>query len=112
MSRAVPALRRSRFGTLRLVALVAGGLLAGCAGGALPAATAGDAARVGAQLADLDQGRSLVAAKCGGCHRTPLPTEHTSADWPHMLDEMARRSNVTGSQRQLMQQYLVTMASR
>ena len=86
-----------------------GGL--GC-GGALPVATAGDAARAGVQLADLQQGRSLVAAKCSGCHATPHPAEHRAAEWPRMLQEMARRSNLDGSQRQVMQDYLVTMASR
>jgi len=91
-----------------LVASLAGG---GC-GGALPVATAGDAARAGVQLAELQQGRSLVAAKCGSCHATPQPTEHRAGEWPRMLDEMARRSNLDGSQRQVMREYLVTMASR
>jgi hypothetical protein len=93
-----------------LAALVAGGLLAGC-GGALPPATAGDAARAGVQLAELQQGRSLVAAKCGGCHRTPQPAEHRIGEWPRMLDEMSRRANLDISQRQLIQAYLITMAA-
>lgn len=111
MFRAV-AHRPHRLGTLALLFGVAGVVLAGCTGHPLPVATAGDAARAGVQLADLEQGRSLVVAKCGGCHRTPLPTEHRSDEWPHMIDEMAKRSNVDGSQRELMARYLVTMASR
>jgi hypothetical protein len=110
MSRAaVP--RPHRLGALA-PALLLGVVLAGCGGHPLPLATAGDAARAGVRLADLEQGRSLVVAKCGGCHRTPLPTEHRSDEWPHMIDEMAKRSNVDGSQRELMARYLVTMASR
>lgn len=108
MSRAA-AHRPHRLGTL---ALLLGVVLAGCGGGGLPLATAGDAARAGVQLADLEQGRSLVAAKCGGCHRPPQPTEHSSDSWPHMIDKMAKRSNLDGSQQQLMARYLVTMASR
>jgi mono/diheme cytochrome c family protein len=108
MQRATRSVRRA-LGRLAVTALVAGAA-AGC-GAALPVATAGDAARAGIELADLQQGRQLVAAKCGGCHRTPVPAELRPDDWPHMLAEMARRSGVDGSQRHLMQQYLVTMAT-
>jgi cytochrome c5 len=94
-----------------LAALLLAAVATGC-GGTLPVATAGDAARAGVQLAELQQGRSLVAAKCSSCHRTPQPAEHRGADWPHMLDEMSRRANLDGAQRQLMQDYLVTMATR
>jgi hypothetical protein len=97
-----------------LVSLVFGGgagLGAGC-GGALPVATAGDASRAGVALAELQQGRSLVAAKCSSCHRTPQPAEHRSSDWPHMIEEMARRANLDGAERVAIQDYLVTMAAR
>jgi hypothetical protein len=86
-------------------------MLAGCAT-SLPVASPGDASRAGIELADLQQGRSLVAAKCGSCHRPPLPTEHRSNDWPHMLDEMSSRAKLDIAQRHLIEQYLVTMARR
>jgi len=89
---------------------VLAGLGVGC-GGTLPVATAGDAARSGVALAELQQGRSLVAAKCSGCHRTPQPSEHRSADWPKMIDEMSRRAQVDGSERQAIRDYLMTMAT-
>lgn len=85
--------------------------LAGCGVG-LPVATSGDAARAGVELADLQQGRTLVAAKCGSCHRPPQPAEHRTGDWPRMLDEMATRSRLDVAQRHLIEQYLVTMAAR
>ncbi len=91
--------------------LAAFGLGVGC-GGALPVATAGDAARSGIALAELQQGRSLVAAKCSSCHRTPQPIEHKTGEWPKMIDEMSRRAHVDGSERQAIQDYLVTMATR
>src|SRR6201999_1110800 len=72
--------------------LLVAALAAGC-GGTLPVATAGDAARAGVALAELQQGRSLVASKCSGCHRTPLPTEHRSEDWPKMIEEMSQRAH-------------------
>src|SRR5580765_7953323 len=82
---------------------------AGC-GGALPVATAGDATRAGVALAELQQGRSLVAAKCSSCHRTPQPAEHRTDEWPRMIDEMSRRAHVDGGERQAIQAYLMTMA--
>src|SRR5215468_5873362 len=92
-----------------LASLLLAGLSAGC-GGALPVVTAGDAARTGVALAELQHGRSLVAAKCSSCHRTPQPAEHRSSEWPRMIDEMSRRADVDGSERQAIRDYLVTMA--
>jgi cytochrome c5 len=93
-----------------LVAAVVG-LGAGC-GGALPVATPVDAARSGVALAELQQGRSLVAAKCSSCHRTPQPAEHRTDEWPRMIDEVSRRAHVDGGERQAIRDYLVTMATR
>jgi cytochrome c5 len=101
----------SMFARAVLASLVLAGLSAGCAG-ALPVVTVGDAARSGVALADLQQGRSLVAAKCSSCHRTPQPTEHKTDEWPKMIDEMAQRAHVEGSERQAIRDYLVTMAAR
>jgi hypothetical protein len=104
--------RSQRFPTrVVLASAVLAAALAGCAT-SLPVATSGDAARAGVQLADLQQGRSLVAAKCGNCHRPPAPAEHRTGDWPHMLDEMTVRSHLDLAQRHLIEQYLVTLAAR
>jgi hypothetical protein len=94
-----------------LVPLVLAGVWVGC-GSPLPVATAGDASRSGVSLAELEHGRSLVAAKCSGCHHTPLPTEHRPDEWPRMVAEMALRAHVEGSERQAIRAYLVAMASR
>jgi cytochrome c5 len=94
-----------------LGSLVLAGLSVGCAG-ALPVATAGDATRSGVALAELQQGRSLVAAKCSSCHRTPQPAEHKTDEWPKMIDEMAQRANVDRGERQAIRDYLITMAAR
>ncbi|HEX7836761.1 MAG TPA: hypothetical protein VF469_04810 [Kofleriaceae bacterium] len=111
MSRAPSAARSVRPGNLILWGVLSWLALAGCGMG-LPVATSGDAARAGVELADLQQGRTLVAAKCGSCHRPPQPAEHRTGDWPHMLDEMATRSQLDITQRHLIEQYLVTMAAR
>src|SRR6185436_2389232 len=86
------------------------GALSGCGGMSPPSAIPLDASRVNLQLADLQNGRSLLMRKCGGCHRVPLPAEHSPHDWPAKLGEMSARAHVDDQQRQLIEQYLVTMA--
>ena len=102
--------RRCSLGRALLAPVVLAALV-GC-GTSLPVATSGDAARAGVQLADLEQGRSLVAAKCGNCHPPPVPAAHRTAEWPHMLDEMSARSHLDLAQRHLIEQYLMTLAAR
>ena len=84
-------------------------VLVGC-GGSLPTATAIDASRAHVELADLQNGRSLVVSKCGACHRPPMPADHGANEWPVMLDEMAGRAHLDFMQRRLIQEYLVAMA--
>ena len=86
-------------------------VLAGC-GGAPPIATPADAARANLALADLDEGRGLLLGKCSGCHAAPLPSARPIPDWPRELDDMGARAHLNRSQRQLIEQYLVTMAAR
>jgi len=94
----------------RLALLV---VLAGCVRPAPPVATAVDADRAHVELAELERGRELLVKKCGGsCHVVPLPTQHAPAEWPRMLDEMSERSGLDGTQRRLIEQYLITMSAR
>jgi hypothetical protein len=91
--------------------LIALGMLAGC-GMSPPPATAIDASRAHVELADLQQGRSLLVSKCGGCHRTPLPADHRGEAWPEKIDDMSARAKLDVTQRHLIEEYLVTMAAR
>jgi hypothetical protein len=76
-----------------------------------PRATAADAERTNIELVDLEKGRQLVVSKCGSrCHKPPMPSDHVVGDWPHALDEMAPRANVSGMERQLIEQYLTALA--
>jgi hypothetical protein len=88
------------------------GLLAGCGGMSPPPVSPADAARANVQVSDLENGRSLLMRKCGGCHRVPLPAEHSPHDWPSKIGEMSARAHVDDQQRQLIESYLVTMATR
>jgi hypothetical protein len=105
----VPSCPPKTTGRAFLAGLVVAAALGGC-GGAPPVATAGDASRANVQLAELAHGRTLMIAKCGGCHRAPMPTDHRPRDWPHSLDEMTDRAKLDGTQRHLIELYLVTMA--
>ena len=86
---------------------------AACRPAAPPMASEADAARGHVDVATLEEGRSLLVRKCGGaCHKVPLPSQHTAAEWPVKLDEMSTRAGLAPGQRQLIEQYLVTMAPR
>lgn len=93
----------------RLALLV---LMAACARRSPPQVTAADAERSNVELAELQQGRKLLLGKCAGCHKTPMPNDHTKAEWPRMIDEMADRSNLDMMQRSLIEKYLVVMSTR
>jgi hypothetical protein len=87
--------------------------LAACAPRTPPAATASDASRANIELAELQQGRTLLISKCGSsCHTTPMPADHSVLEWPHKLDEMSGRAHLEPMQRALIEKYLVTMAQR
>ena len=87
--------------------------IVGCAPRTPPAVTASDADRAHVEIAELQQGRTLLVQKCGNsCHVTPMPSQHSAAEWPAKLDEMAGRAHLQPIQRALIEKYLVTMASR
>ncbi len=86
------------------------GLLA--CGGALPQATALDAQRAHVELAQLQEGRSLLVKRCSGCHATPRPREHVAAAWPTSLGQMSERAHLDLTERGMIEQYLVVMAPK
>ena len=94
----------------RLAVVLAAAALGACM--SPPKATPADAQRANVQLAELQDGRTLMVRKCGGCHAPPLPGDHSSGEWPSKLDEMADRSKLDLKQRYLIQQYFVVMATR
>lgn len=102
------ALRMPRLALFALLASAA----AACAPHGPPQVTAADAQRSNIEIAELQQGRKLLLGKCAGCHRTPMPSEHTATEWPMKLAEMADRAKLDFSQRALIEKYLVTMSER
>jgi cytochrome c5 len=74
-----------------------------------PLVTPADADRTHLAMADLQRGRDLLLAKCGGCHDVPLPSSQTPAQWGPRMDDMAQRAGLVGDERRLIQQYLLAM---
>lgn len=95
---------------MKRLALVIG--FAACAPRLPPQATAADAERGNLALADLQQGRKLLLAKCAGCHKTPMPSDYAPADWPKHVDDMAPKAKLDETQRQLIERYLITMSTK
>jgi cytochrome c5 len=78
----------------------------------LPVATEADAARAHVELAQLDAGRELLVKKCSSCHDTPTPGQRAPRDWPHQVGEMQQRAGIDATERALIEQFLVVMASK
>lgn len=72
-----------------------------------PHATAADAARANVALAELQEGRTIVVGKCGGCHKPPMPGD----PWQRVMTDMAARAKLDGNQRHLAEQYLSVMVA-
>jgi len=101
---------RNALVTASLLAVL--GSTAGCARRMPPRATPADAERAHIELAELERGRELVVSRCGSrCHKPPLPTDKRAGEWPHAIEEMAERANINTMERQLIQQYLIALAT-
>ena len=91
-------------------------LLGACAGG-LPAPSEVDAERVvarwpGVRAADLEQGRSLYAARCARCHALYAPAEYPADHWETAVHEMRERAGLSEAEERSIVQYLVSLSSR
>jgi len=78
----------------------------------LPVATEADAQRAHVELAQLNAGRDLLVKKCSACHDTPTPGQRSARDWPRQVAEMQQRSGIDATQRALIEQFLVVMATK
>ncbi len=58
-------------------------------------------------LATLNSGRSAFVNRCGGCHALPGVNEHTRAQWPGIVAEMATRSGLKPEQRSAVLDYIL-----
>jgi hypothetical protein len=96
------------------VFVVAGQLLAACAG-QIPPPTEADVLRAatgfpGTTLADLDLGRSLYVGHCSGCHNLHRPDAYSPDKWPGMIDEMREKAKLEPAEAVYVTRYLVVAA--
>lgn len=82
-----------------LATLLAGAILAACGSSALPEPTVADASRGSAHfpdltLAELQQGRTLYASRCGSCHALKRPAELLPEQWQEEVSEMRSKNGV------------------
>jgi mono/diheme cytochrome c family protein len=85
-----------------------------CAGLALPGPLDAERAQARypkASVQSLTEGRQLFVSRCSGCHTLPRPTAHGPSEWPSVIGEMARDAKLDPAQRELVEQYLVTMSA-
>lgn len=92
-------------------------VLTACGRAPLPVVSPADVARASerwpdATEAELNAGRDVLRRSCGGCHLVPMPADVTPANWPGVLDEMAPEAALEADERQALERYLVTLATR
>lgn len=108
-------LRHVKARRLPVLALVAG-TVAACTG-SLPDPTDADvvAARQrwpATSRAELVDGRHLLVNRCSGCHALPVPSLHSAAEWPAIVNEMAGPAHLSPDQAVRVAHYLAIMADR
>lgn len=56
----------------------------------------------------LNRGRQLYIDNCGSCHQLHLPKEFSEPVWRNNLDSMSQKANISGEEKQLILDYLLT----
>ena len=104
--------------SVRVLRFLVLGVLAGCSA-ALPEPNASDVVRLrvsdaDATLRDLERGRALYVARCGGCHTLKHPRSLTSEAWVLALRAMQVDEGVElePSEARDIERYLVATSSR
>ena len=57
-------------------------------------------------LVDLNQGRKLYIAKCGGCHNLYKPEKFSAGQWTHEMVEMQQEAKINDRDAELILKYL------
>ena len=56
----------------------------------------------------LTHGRAVLTTNCARCHRAPIPSDHTEAEWTYYLREMGPRAQLQPEQADSLQKFLFT----
>jgi mono/diheme cytochrome c family protein len=87
-------------------------LLVGCESTSyMPPMVTSNMAKVGltqhVDLATLREGRTLFVSRCIECHTLPAVSAHAATEWPGLIDEMARRTNLKPAERDAVLAYIL-----
>ena len=55
----------------------------------------------------LREGRALFVSRCIECHTLPAVAQHSAAQWPGLIDEMADRANLKPAERKAVLAYIL-----
>jgi hypothetical protein len=58
-------------------------------------------------LVTLRKGRALFVSRCIECHTLPVVVQHSAAQWPGLIDEMADRANLKPAERKAVLAYIL-----
>ncbi|MCB0495478.1 MAG: hypothetical protein KDC79_05050 [Cyclobacteriaceae bacterium] len=59
-----------------------------------------------ATLDELQQGRDLYINYCGDCHKLYTPESYSVAQWQNIVPDMARKTNLTSAETELVLKYV------
>ena len=107
----------SRAHALRAFGIALAILTLACAAPVVPAVTPADAQRAqqrwpGTDVAQLERGRALFMDRCSACHVPPSPSSLPADQWHAQVEEMQVRAGLEPPQAELVERYLVTMATQ
>ena len=81
-----------------------------------PPPVTAELARAGAHqhvdLAALREGRALFVSRCIECHTLPAVSQHSTTEWPRLIDEMAGRANLKSAERDAVLAYILVAHSQ
>jgi len=59
---------------------------------------------------ETEEGRTLYAGKCHGCHRLYAPTRVTPEKWPALMDKMAVKAKLSPDEERRILEYVLAAA--
>jgi mono/diheme cytochrome c family protein len=55
----------------------------------------------------LTTGRNVFVTRCIECHTLPRIRDHGASEWPHLVDTMAPRANLTPAEHEALIAYIL-----
>jgi hypothetical protein len=56
----------------------------------------------------LDNARTMYVMRCSGCHSLYQPAKYSLEKWDRILDTMAPKAKLDGTEREMVRRYIVT----